>query len=335
MSEDPMMMAIVGCGDFLRWQADSIRNSKQLAVTRLYDPAPERARRYADQLGGSAAAAAEDIFADPEIPLVALFVPPWLRRDYVERAVRSGKHIITTKPLAPNPAEARGIRDLIADSDGLRMGVIYNRTGNGAVETLSRVLEEGSFGKLALFKMDWLHHYPQWNTWALDPEKNGGPFMDAMIHNLNIARYLMNRPVERAAMVSQRLAHPDLSCSDTERLTLQFAGGGLADLFITWAADLAVYGTEGNDREHIEQWFMVTDQGWLVTFEEAAEQPVVRLSRRGETRDIPVAHPAETCYDQFVDCIRKGTPNPPGLPTVEEALVDIELIVEPWTHSLG
>ncbi len=83
---------------------------------------------------------------------------------------------------------------------------------------LKRLLDSGEIGRLALYRQDWLHHYPQWNTWALDPAKNGGPFMDAMIHNLNLARYLMGRPVTAAAFFSEKLSHPDLTCADTETL---------------------------------------------------------------------------------------------------------------------
>ena len=40
-------MAILGCGDFLRWQAESIQRSKQVKVTHLFDPDRSRAQGYA------------------------------------------------------------------------------------------------------------------------------------------------------------------------------------------------------------------------------------------------------------------------------------------------
>ncbi len=88
-----------------------------------------------------------------------------------------------------------------------------------------------------------------------------------MIHNLNLSRYLMGRPVTGATFFSEKLAHPNLTCADTEALKLQFAGNGSALLFITWAADLAVFSTDGNDREHIDIFYLVTDQGWRITKE--------------------------------------------------------------------
>lgn len=324
-----MKAGIIGCGDFLRWQLDAIQASRRVDVVSLYDPDRSRAEKYAEKLGGRVVESADAIFSDQSIGLVILFVPPWVRLGYVENAVSAGKHILTTKPLAPNVEEATRIRELVDGSAGLRCGVIYRRTGDAMFDTLKGVFDEGGYGKLALFKLDWLHHYPQWNDWALDPEKNGGPFMDANIHNLNISRYLMGRPIEKVEFLSMRLAHPELSCADTERMTVWFKEGGLADLFITWAADMAVYGTEGNDREHIEQFFMITDTGWLVRpGTTAVGQRCVQASRLGEQKEIPLDESQVAFYDLFVDCVETGDSNPGTLPTVDDAYLDIELIVK-------
>jgi hypothetical protein len=80
----------------------------------------------------------------------------------------------------------------------------------------------------------YLHHDPQWNTWALDRDKNGGPFMDAMVHNLNIARYLMGRPMTACTFFSDSHAH-QLPCADTEAMKCDFADNG-ATLFDAFAA---------------------------------------------------------------------------------------------------
>ena len=82
--------------------------------------------------------------------------------------------------------------------------------------------------------------------------------MDAMLHNLNAARYLMGRRVVGRAFFSDDHTH-SLACDDTQFLKVDFEQGASAHLFITWAAELAVYDSAKNDREHIDQCFMVTD----------------------------------------------------------------------------
>lgn len=207
----------------------------------------------------------------------------------------------------------------------LRCGVIYRRTGGALFETYRQIFERGSIGRLALYKQDWIHHYPQWNTWALDPARNGGPFMDAMVHNLNISRYLMGRDPKTVAYFSESHAHK-LTCADTEFMKLDFAAGGSAHLFITWAADLAVYGTDGNNREHIDITYMVTDKGWRLTDAWQDGKQVITASREGKTKTWAVKPFTKTVYDRFVNAVRTRAAQPTDLPTLVEAYEDIKIV---------
>lgn len=324
-------LGIVGCGDFLRWQAPALAESRETFVSKVFDLDPKRARRWAEHFGCEVCASAEELATHPEVDIVLLYVPPWARAEQVRRAAEAGKPILTTKPLAPSLEECEAI---LAATKNVPCGVIYNRTQNGEIETLKSVFDAGCYGRLALYKQDWIHHFPQWNDWATDPRRNGGPFMDAMIHNLNIARYLMGRPIVGRTFASDNHAQA-LPCPDTQCMKLDFEGGGSAHLFITWAADLAVFGTEGNDREHIEQLFMVTDQGWHVgKGSNPCRAPVGGdptpggwvLRRLGETAFLP-AQPSPNVFDQFVAHLAGCEPWPPSLVSVREAAEDIALVL--------
>lgn len=321
---DTLNLGIVGCGDFLRWQADDIRRSKRVKVVKLYDPRRAEAEKFAAMLGGVAVDGEDEILGDPAVDAVALFVPPWVRRDLFVRAAREGKHVITTKPLGSTVAECEVMQEA-ARGANIKAGAIYNRTGNAFVETAKRVFESGRFGRLALYRQDWIHAYPKWNKWAVDPDKNGGPFMDAMIHNLNTANYLMGRPIAACTLFSDNLAHPELRCPDTECMVARYEGGGVAHLFITWAADLATHSTEGNDREHIDLFYMVTDKGWRITDECRAGTRCLVASREGKQEEVPVENAAQTCYDAFAEHVADGA-YPRVFATLEEAARDIAAV---------
>lgn len=303
---DTHKIAILGCGDYLRWEHENIRRSKRVRVKLLYDPATERAEHYAEFFDARVAPSSDAIFADEEVSVVLIFTPPHVRKDLVKQAVKSGKHIITVKPLAPTLEEATGI--VMSVREPLNCAVFYRRTGNAQIETLKKVFDSGEIGRLALFREDWLHHYPTWNRWALEPEKNGGPFMDAMIHNLNIARYLASCEAGSVCFFSDSLAH-DLPCSDTDCMKVNFKDGAAAYLFITWAADLEIYDPSKNDREHIDIFYMVSDQGWHVTL----EGNEVRATREGKVKTWPVEPLARTPYDDFVEALESGTEQPCSL----------------------
>jgi len=316
-------LAILGCGDFLRWQLPAIQAADDLVVSAVYDPDAERAAHFAAELGAEVAASSDAVFADPAIDIVGLYVPPWIRRGLFEQACAAGKHLLLTKPLAPAIDDCQAMV-AAAERAGIRCGVIYSRTGDAWVEACKRLLDGGEVGRLALYRQDWLHAYPQWNDWATDPEKNGGPFMDAMIHNLNAASFLMGRPVRQASMQSDRLSHPDMACADTESVIAHYEGG-VAHLFITWAADLAVHSTAGNDREHIDIFYLVTDQGWHLTRDRGVAGPVIRASRHGEVVEHAVPAVASH-YQAFVEALEQDAPLPDCFASIQAAAGDIVLL---------
>ncbi len=311
---------LIGCGDFLRWLIDDLNDSTRIKVKYTYDLNHEKSRQRAGQLKAIVAESADKIFNDPEISTVYIFTPPFAREDLFRKAVAHKKNIITTKPFAVNYKEALKLYDMVKDK--VACGVFYGRAGNASVETLKNIFESGEIGALSLYKEDWFHHYPTWNDWALIPEKNGGPFMDAMIHNLNRSRYLIGDKVKSATFFSSSYAQ-DLPCNDTETMRVDFENGASSFLFISWAADLEIFNPDANEREHIGLNQMITNQGWFVTIHEEEDQPVIRAKKNKETREWAIKPLPLTPYDDFVDRIDKGLPQNHSL---EMALEDMRII---------
>jgi predicted dehydrogenase len=309
---------LLGCGDFTRIQSPILQKSERVRVVSVYDPNPEAARTTAALLGASVADSSDAILGDRTIDIALVFTPPFTRRELVEKAVAAGKKIITTKPLAPDVASARAIAEATKDGQCL---VIYKRTGNAQVGGLKKLLDSGEVGSLALYRHDWIHHYPYWASWALDPKKNGGPLVDAMIHNLNTARFLAGREVFALGYHGYLLTHR-FDVPDTELLIVDFEGGATAHLFITWAADLAIYDRKANDRERIDINYLVTTKGWLVRFEQREGRPLISATKDGDVRLYPVEAPALTLYDRFIEDIEAGRPVETS---AQEACRDIEL----------
>jgi predicted dehydrogenase len=298
---------LIGCGDFLRWEIEKLNASKLLKIKWTFDLNRNKAENRARQLGATVANSEEEIFSDSEVDVVMIFTPPFARLNLFERAARNGKHIITTKPFAPNLIEADKLR-LIIENAGIRCSVFYGRTGNDSVETMKQVFESGEIGHLALYKEDWFHHYPQWNDWATDPARNGGPFMDAMVHNLNKARYLINQKVIDVKYSSENFAQK-LKCSDTEFMQVYFENGACSHLFISWAANLEVYSLDGNDREHYGISHYITNKGWYV--KETSDQngnPIIRAHNEKEVKIWQVKTAAFTPYDEVAQCIAENKP---------------------------
>ena len=316
---------LLGAGDFARIQTPGLLKSRRLKVTHVYDPNREAARVAAERLGAEIVDSPDAIFGEDSIDVALVFTPPFTRRPLVEAAVAARKDVITTKPLAPTLEDARAIAQAASND---RCLVIYKRTGNPQVQTMKRVLDSGEVGCLALYHHDWIHHFPYWASWALDPRKNGGPLVDAMIHNLNTACFLSGREITAFGYHGYRLAQ-DFAVPDTELLVVDFEGGATAHLSITWAADLAIYDAKANDRERIDVNFVVTDKRWLLRFETRDGRPMVSATRDGRIQLYPLQGDSATLYDRWADDVEAGRPVETSL---QEALRDIELTLHAAAH---
>lgn len=311
---------MIGCGDYVRWLINDINNSKRFTVSFTYDLDPMKSDRRARELNALPVPSEDDIFKNPEVDIVLIFTPPWVRTDLFRKAAENGKHIITTKPLAPSYKEAATLNDIITEK--VECAVFYARTGDAATESLKQIFESGEIGRLALYKEDWIHHYPQWNDWATDPEKNGGPFMDAMIHNLNKATYLIGEEVASYTFFSENHAQ-QLKCNDTEFLKISYPGGASAFLFITWAADLEVYSLSGNEREHIGILHMITDQGWYVTVVDKTDSTAIRARKENRIKEWVVEPLPDTPFDDFIERLESDKNQHI---TIDMAMKDIEIL---------
>ncbi|MBL7112333.1 MAG: Gfo/Idh/MocA family oxidoreductase [Bacteroidales bacterium] len=311
---------LIGCGDYLRWEIDNLNNSKYFKVKYTFDIDKVKSRTIAGKIGAQPADSDDVIFDDPKIDIVMIFTPPWIRIDLFQKAADSGKHIITTKPLAPNVKDAEKLFNIVHGK--VNCAVFYGRTGNANVEKIRQILDSGEIGSLALYKEDWFHHYPTWNDWATDPEKNGGPFMDAMVHNLNKSIYLAGSAVKSINYFSDNFAQ-SLMCNDTEFMKVNFENGASSYLFITWAADLEVFDPTGNDREHYGILHMITDQGWYITEEETDTGNVIRAKKEAQVKEWIVDPLPYTPYDDVSISIQEGKPQKHD---ISLALNDIKLL---------
>jgi predicted dehydrogenase len=312
-------LGVLGCGDFTRLQTPALKKSRRVQVVAAYDPREPLARKVAEDFGARVTASADALIEAADVDAVVIYTPPFTHRELVEKTVAAGKRVITTKPLAPNPEDARVIAEATRDGRAL---VVYKRVGSPQHQALKAFFASGEVGRLMLYRHDWVHHFPYWIPWALDPVKNGGPLVDAMIHNLNAVRDLVGQPVAALTYHGYNLSH-EWPVRDTESLVVDFVGGATAHLFITWAADLAVYDRQANDRERIDIHYMISSTGHLVRFETRDGRPVIAASRDGRVSIWPVEPLAHTHFDRWVTDLEEGRPIECS---TEDACRDIELL---------
>jgi len=142
-----LRVGVIGCGAIGSIHAKAIRDSRQASLSAVCDPELPRARK-------AAAGCAARIFGDYQIMLretpldiVTVATPDAVHVKPTLSALSRGLHVFCEKPLAGTVAEAlRLIR--AARTQGVQLGVNYNRRFAFGYQKAKQLLNEGHIGRV-------------------------------------------------------------------------------------------------------------------------------------------------------------------------------------------
>lgn len=221
---------VVGCGNVAGNHADAYRDLPGVDLVAVTDVDPGRAAALADRFGG-AAVAPERLF-DLDLDLVSICTPHPTHEAVVTEAAAHGVHVLCEKPIAIDlDAAARMVA--VAESAGVRLGVLFQRRFWPAAQRIRRAIDDGTLGQPFLGHTSvLLHRDPSYytgtawrGTWATD---GGGVLMTQAVHNVDLLQWFMGEAVEVSA-AHTTVVQP-IEVEDTAVATIRFAGGGLATL---------------------------------------------------------------------------------------------------------
>ena len=165
--------------------------------------------------------------------IVDICTPTPTHRSYAEAALRAGKHVVCEKPLALTREDADAVSALASEvgrqaypAHVVRFFPQYARA--------KLAVEEGKIGSPAISRFSRVGEYPSWSPWFGDDSQSGGIVMDQMIHDLDIARWIVGEVTDVYAVksVSATAAEPCV----TAQVTLTHEGGALSYISGVWGA---------------------------------------------------------------------------------------------------
>lgn len=117
------------------------------------------------------------VLDDPEIDAVSVALPNVAHREVLDPIIRSGKHVLTEKPLGLHYAEAKSLAELAAQHDAVHaVGFSYRRIP-GLAE-LARIVREGRLGEIHHFESSYYADHaasPDYPfSWRFEQETSGG-----------------------------------------------------------------------------------------------------------------------------------------------------------------
>ncbi len=221
-------MAVLGCGRIGRIHAANLARHPQARLVSVSDPDAAASAAVVAETG-AALRPLDEALAAADVDALVVATPTDTHADLIARAARAGKAVFCEKPI---DLSAERVRACLAEVEaaGVPLMVGFNRRFDPSFAALKRRLDAGEVGAPELVTILSRDPAPP----PLDYlRRSGGLFRDMMIHDLDMARFLLGEePVEvqAAASVLVDPAIAEAGDVDTAVVTLRTESGRLCQI---------------------------------------------------------------------------------------------------------
>lgn len=192
--------------------------------------------------GGSVVGSLDELIASCDV--VDIVTPTPTHRDLSEIALRAGRDVVCEKPLGRDVDDARSIVDLAA---ALGRQVYPGHVVRFFPEyaAMRQAVVDGVIGTPAVARFTRTGSFPRWADWFADDAQSGGVVFDLMVHDLDIARWVMGEVTEVYATAARDRSASGADVSVAEAV-LTHAGGAISYVRAVWGAPGTTFWTSFN-----------------------------------------------------------------------------------------
>ncbi len=189
-------VAVVGAGSIATAHLDAYQREPAAAVVAVMDRHPERARLLAARYGVDQVPETLDaLLGDDRVDAVSVCTANDSHAEVALAVLQAGRHVLVEKPLATTLVDALAVERAAARS-GRVAQVGFVRRFSGNVVALQRFIEAGDLGEIYYARAANLRRAGHPGGWYGERHRSGGgPLIDIGSHVLDLAWYLMGRPV--------------------------------------------------------------------------------------------------------------------------------------------
>ena len=223
-----LRIGLLGCGRIGQVHAASITATPGATLAALADALPEAAEKLARRTGAEVREAAA-ILAAKDIDAVLIATPTDSHFDQIRQAAENGKAIFCEKPVDMSVDNIRRLTDIV-ERAGVPFMTGFNRRFDPSFAALRARLNAGAIGAVELAIITSRDPAPPPLSYI---ERSGGLFRDMMIHDFDMARFLMGEEFTRLSAVGSALVDPAIGAAgdvDTAAVTLTTASGRICQI---------------------------------------------------------------------------------------------------------
>ena len=223
-----MKFGIIGAGRIGRIHAANVAARKDSEVAIVADADAAAAKSLAESTGGKVGSI-DEIFSSSSIDAVAICAPTDMHADLIERAARAKKAIFCEKPIDLDAERVRKCLDVVK-SAGATLMVGFNRRFDPNFASVRQRIADGVIGELEIVSITSRDPGPPPISYIA---RSGGLFRDMMIHDFDMARFLLaEEPIVVSAMASALVdkAIGEAGDVDTAVVIMQTKSGKVAQI---------------------------------------------------------------------------------------------------------
>jgi myo-inositol 2-dehydrogenase/D-chiro-inositol 1-dehydrogenase len=218
-------IAVLGAGRIGRIHAGNIAVHPDARLAGIADSVPAAAARLAEALGTRALTIDDALRADA----LLIASPTPTHADYIERACAQQRPVFCEKPIDLSADRVRTCLAAVRQA-GTTLMVGFNRRFDPHFATLKSRLDAGEIGALELLTIISRDPSPPPIAYV---ESSGGLFRDMMIHDLDMARFLLGEEPTEVTAAASCLVDKAIGAAgdvDTAVVTLRTASGRLCQI---------------------------------------------------------------------------------------------------------
>lgn len=224
-----MKIGIIGAGRIGKVHASNISMFvKQLEIKTIADPfINEETEEFAKRLGiKNVTKCANDILDDAEIEAVLICSSTDTHSKYIIEAAKAGKHIFCEKPI---DYDLKKVREAInvAETAGVKLQIGFCRRFDHNHKAIYNMVRDGKIGEVNIVKISSRDPQPPPVSYI---KVSGGIFYDMMIHDFDMARFLVGSEVVEVNAIGSVLVDRligEAGDVDTAVVTLKFENGAI------------------------------------------------------------------------------------------------------------
>lgn len=221
-----LKVGLIGAGRIGQVHARGIASNPNSEVFAIADVMPEAATALAASTGARVASV-DEILGDPEIGAILIAASTNTHADLIERGTAAGKAVFCEKPIDLDLSRALECRRAAATT-GQPVMLGFNRRFDPNFAALKAALDAGEIGRAELLTLTSFDPAPPPISYI---KVSGGLFKDMMIHDFDMACWLMGEMPEWVSASGSCLVDPAIAEAgdiDTAVVTLHFSEGRLA-----------------------------------------------------------------------------------------------------------